>query len=43
VCKLAFERMSEEPDVLYGADIGSNYQGQLTMLSKHFLEHIRAE
>jgi dCTP deaminase len=38
VCKLAFERMSEEPDVLYGADIGSNYQGQLTMLSKHFTE-----
>jgi dCTP deaminase len=37
VCKLAFERMSEEPDVLYGEDIGSNYQGQLTMLSKHFL------
>ncbi len=38
VCKLAFERMSQEPDVLYGKDIGSNYQGQLTMLSKHFTE-----
>jgi dCTP deaminase len=38
VCKLAFERMAEEPDVLYGEDIGSNYQGQLTMLSKHFVE-----
>jgi dCTP deaminase len=38
VCKLAFERMSQEPDVLYGADVGSNYQGQLTMLSKHFAE-----
>jgi dCTP deaminase len=38
VCKLAFERMVEEPDVLYGKDIGSNYQGQLTMLSKHFVE-----
>ena len=37
VCKLAFERMAEEPDVLYGKDIGSSYQGQLTMLSKHFL------
>jgi len=37
VCKLAFERMAEIPDVLYGEDIGSNYQGQLTMLSKHFL------
>jgi dCTP deaminase len=42
VCKLAFERMAEEPDVLYGADIGSNYQGQLTMLSKHFLQHADA-
>jgi dCTP deaminase len=38
VCKLAFERMTREPDVLYGKDIGSNYQGQLTMLSKHFAE-----
>jgi dCTP deaminase len=37
VCKLAFERMAEEPDVLYGEEIGSNYQGQQTMLSKHFL------
>jgi dCTP deaminase len=37
VCKLSFERMAEEPDVLYGADVGSNYQGQQTMLSKHFL------
>jgi dCTP deaminase len=36
VCKLAFERMAQEPDVLYGSEIGSNYQGQLTMLSKHF-------
>jgi dCTP deaminase len=36
VCKLAFERMAQEPDVLYGAQIGSNYQGQQTMLSKHF-------
>jgi dCTP deaminase len=38
VCKLAFERMAEEPNVLYGVDVGSNYQGQQTMLSKHFLE-----
>jgi dCTP deaminase len=37
VCKLAFERMAGEPDVLYGEDVGSNYQGQQTMLSKHFL------
>jgi dCTP deaminase len=39
VCKLAFERMADEPDVLYGEEIGSNYQGQQTMLSKHFLGH----
>ncbi len=38
VCKLAFERMAEIPDVLYGQDLGSNYQGQETMLSKHFAE-----
>jgi len=37
VCKLAFERMAEQPDVLYGKDLGSSYQGQETMLSKHFL------
>ena len=42
VCKLAFERMAAEPDVLYGEEIGSNYQGQLTMLSKHFLERATA-
>jgi deoxycytidine triphosphate deaminase len=30
--------MLEPPDVLYGADLGSNYQGQTTMLSKHFVE-----
>jgi dCTP deaminase len=39
VSKLAFERMASEPDVLYGEDVGSNYQHQQTMLSKHFLEH----
>ncbi len=38
VCKLAFERMAGAPDVLYGQDVGSNYQGQETMLSKHFAE-----
>jgi dCTP deaminase len=38
VCKLAFEHMAGEPDVLYGEDVGSNYQGQQTMLSKHFAE-----
>jgi dCTP deaminase len=38
ICKLAFERMIEEPDKLYGEDAGSHYQGQETMLSKHFTE-----
>jgi dCTP deaminase len=38
VCKLAFERMAAKPDVLYGQDVGSNYQGQRTMLGKHFAE-----
>ncbi|MEA2198744.1 MAG: dCTP deaminase [Solirubrobacteraceae bacterium] len=38
VCKLAFERMVDTPDVLYGEALGSNYQGQESMLSKHFTE-----
>lgn len=42
VCKLAYERMAAEPDVLYGEDVGSNYQGQQTMLSKHFSEQTAA-
>ena len=42
VCKLAFERMTADPDVLYGEDVGSNYQGQQTMLSKHFAEQTAA-
>ena len=36
VCKLTFERMVAEPTKLYGEGIGSNYQGQLETLSKHF-------
>lgn len=36
VCKLTFERMLTEPDELYGDDVGSNYQGQVQTLSKHF-------
>jgi dCTP deaminase len=38
ICKLAFEKMAAVPDVLYGDDLASNYQGQVTMLSKHFTE-----
>jgi dCTP deaminase len=36
VCKLTYERMAAEPVKLYGEDIGSNYQGQVDTLSKHF-------
>jgi len=36
VGRLVYERMSEEPEALYGADIKSNYQGQGLKLSKHF-------
>ncbi|MGH9187552.1 MAG: 2'-deoxycytidine 5'-triphosphate deaminase [Acidimicrobiales bacterium] len=36
VCKLTFERMLAEPHELYGDDVGSNYQGQVRTLSKHF-------
>jgi dCTP deaminase len=42
ICKLAFEHMLEPPDVLYGEELGSNYQGQETMLSKHFVEQTAA-
>jgi len=36
VCKLTFERMVAAPEVLYGHGIGSNYQGQIDTLGKHF-------
>ena len=36
VCRLTFERMICEPAKLYGRDIGSNYQGQVDTLGKHF-------
>jgi dCTP deaminase len=38
VCKLGLERTSAPAERLYGSDLGSNYQGQVTMLSKHFEE-----
>ena len=38
VCKLALERTSAPAERLYGSDLGSNYQGQVTLLSKHFEE-----
>lgn len=36
VCKLVYEPMLDEPDVLYGSDLASNYQDQDLTLSKHF-------
>lgn len=36
ICKLSFENLGSTPEILYGEGIGSNYQGQETMLSKHF-------
>ncbi|GMG83486.1 2'-deoxycytidine 5'-triphosphate deaminase [Paralimibaculum aggregatum] len=36
VGRLVYERMRARPDLLYGRDIGSNYQGQALKLSKHF-------
>ncbi len=38
VGRLVYERMAAVPDVLYGAGIGSSYQGQELRLSKHFRE-----
>lgn len=36
VGRLVYERMSQRPALLYGADRGSNYQAQGLKLSKHF-------
>ncbi|MGX9354065.1 2'-deoxycytidine 5'-triphosphate deaminase [Roseobacteraceae bacterium S113] len=36
VGRLVYEKMSEVPQALYGADLASNYQGQGLKLSKHF-------
>lgn len=36
VGRLVYERMAETPDVLYGTDLKSNYQGQGLKLAKHF-------
>lgn len=36
VGRLVYERMRTRPEMLYGADLASNYQGQGLKLSKHF-------
>jgi dCTP deaminase len=36
VGRLVYERMAARPEMLYGADLKSNYQGQALKLSKHF-------
>ncbi len=35
--RLVYERLSEPPEILYGRDMGSNYQAQGLKLSKHFV------
>jgi len=40
VCKLTFERMIAPPAKLYGSTIGSNYQGQMETLGKHFRREV---
>jgi len=42
VCKLSFERMAAVPQRLYGASIGSTYQGQTDTLGKQFRREPRA-
>jgi dCTP deaminase len=37
VCKLTFERLTAPPEILYGRETSSNYQGQQATLSKHFV------
>lgn len=34
--RLRYERLTDMPDMLYGVDLGSHYQGQSLALSKHF-------
>ena len=36
VGRLVYERLAEPPEVLYGSQLGSNYQAQGLKLSKHF-------
>ncbi len=36
VGRLVYERTTEVPEVLYGRDLKSHYQGQGPKLSKHF-------
>jgi len=36
VGRLVYERLLELPEILYGRDVGSNYQAQGLKLSKHF-------
>ncbi len=36
IARLIYERMTEKPDLIYGRDLKSNYQGQGLKLSKHF-------
>ena len=35
--KLVYKRMAQKPDLIYGVNLKSNYQGQGLRLSKHFI------
>jgi dCTP deaminase len=41
VGRLVYERLTERPETLYGAGLGSNYQAQGLKLSKHFKPYTR--
>ncbi len=36
ICKMVYERVTEEPEELYSQSIGSSYTGEGPKLSKHF-------
>jgi len=37
IARLIYERLTENPETIYGADLKSNYQAQGLKLSKHFI------
>ena len=39
ICRMVFEKTTEVPEKLYGADIGSHYTGSGPKLSKHFKDY----
>jgi dCTP deaminase len=37
IARIKYEMLNKDSDVVYGADINSNYQNQSLALSKHFV------